>query len=187
MLSITRIKVLGAGASAALLFAGHSALPAHADSGIDDASLIAGATASDALDMATDPLTWTDPNTTCGPGVSGHPITNGIDEGVVQVSAEEEAEADVTCFSFTHANYTLTVNLTIQDYSWATNSWVAVCTSGPQAVQAIDGAATAHLLLSCYDRVNVPMGVHMHRAHLTFNTSTGSAGKADSPAYNIVY
>src|SRR5947209_6589004 len=94
MLPRTQLKVGGAGICAALLLGGHSVLTVHA-SPVGDATLVADAAAVDALDMTADALTWTDPNTTCGPGVNGHPVTDGVDVGVAQVSAEEAAEADI--------------------------------------------------------------------------------------------
>jgi hypothetical protein len=187
MLSRTRLKIIGAGLSAVLLFGGHSVLPAHADSPLGDATLVTSAETSDALDMAADAQTWTDPNITCGPNVAGQAITNGVDEGVAQVSAEEEAVGDVTCFSFTHQNYTLNANLSIQDAD-GSGGWTTVCTYPlVSASVATDGAATVRIVLACFDRVGVPIQLHVHRAHLTWTTTLGTSGKADSPTWTIFY
>src|SRR5258708_25134341 len=144
MLSGTRIRIAGAGLAAVALFAGHDALPVHADVPGVDAAMIAAAAVSDAAEMATDAQSWTDPNTTCAASAMGHPITDGIDLGVDQVSAEEAAEASVTCFSLTHSSYTMTVTLSIQDYT-SSGSWVNVCTTGGHTAAAVAGLATDHL------------------------------------------
>ena len=187
MLNATRIKIIGAGLSAAVLFAGHSVLPAHA-AVAPDAITVADATASDALDVATDPLTWKDPNTTCEADVHGQVLTNGVTSPVA-VDAEEAGAADVKCFSLTNLNYTLTARITLQEYNLATRAWVNLpgCVD-TVAVTAVEGAAAVAPIVECFDFVGNPQNWHVHRAHVDFWATTGSRGRADSfPPYIITY
>ena len=189
MFNKTRIKIAGAGLSVAVLFAGHGVLPAHADAPIDTATLLADGTASDALDAATDALTWTDPNTTCGPTVDGKAVNNEINVQRAAIAAEEAGVANVACFSFTHLNYNLAATLTLQEYNPWTGAWnnLPGCVDA-RNMNAVDGAATVPLLVECFEPISNTPVWHLHRAHVVYAATTGSAGKADSfPPYLINY
>src|SRR5260221_660613 len=94
---------------------------------------------------------------------------------------------DLTCFSFTNLNYTVTATLTIKDYNFSTRTWVPVCTTGAFNTAAIEGLSTQHLILECFDPVGTPTSSPLHEAELTWNTSLGTAGVAHSSWWVIDY
>ncbi|HXA29475.1 MAG TPA: hypothetical protein VN193_12120 [Candidatus Angelobacter sp.] len=191
MLTRTRIRIIGAGLSVALLMAGHS-VTAHADA-TGDALSLAGAVAGNSLDFASAlAANTTDPNTTCEPIAAGERINDNVDLGVnggqTATSANDTAAGVITCFSFTHFNYTLWTKLVIQDQNLTTGAWSDIpgCYDAPGGMQATAGSVTVVLAVPlCSYPVNLgTTGMHIHRARIYFNTNTGLNGKPQ-PSANV--
>lgn len=183
MFTSKRIRIVGAAVSVAVLFAGHSAVTAHADVP-GDATLLAGAIAENSLELATaDAANANDPDTTCNATSVGGPINDEVNaDGRVAVGANDAAAGEVTCFSFSHSTYTLWTKLTIQDKDPFTGAWVDVadprCVDAPGGMQATGGLIVVPLVVAdCPYPINLgATRLHTHRARILFNTNTGKNG-----------
>jgi hypothetical protein len=173
----TRLRILGAGLSIAVLFAGHSVVTVHADA-TGDALLLADGFTSNAVDLANAELANAgNPDTTCKPVSQGATLINNTNSGPIAVPAEDAALGSVTCFSFSNSTYTLWTRIIIQDET-SPGVWQnTTCSYAPGGMQAVEGAVTVPLPVTCaYPVVPGPTILHIHRALVLFNTSTGYNG-----------
>lgn len=186
MLTATRLKITGAVLCATVLGSGH-ALTAHADTPTD----LADAAVAAAEMQASDVTTWTNPNVTCGPEASGQGTFTGVSAGSQLFAAEEAAEADVTCFSFTNKNYTLNATLSILEYDAKTKKYdITVCSQAGLPFNAVDGAATVRFpLMQCFHNLTNPSAVRTHLAEITWSTGIpgDTPGVWDSNTWTMAY
>lgn len=187
MFTSKRIRIAGAALSVAVLFAGHSAVIAHADVP-GDATLFAGAIAENSLELATaDAANAADPDTTCNATSAGGPINDEVNvQGRVAVGANDAAAGEVTCFSFSHFTYTLWTKLVIQDKDPVTGIWSDTCSDAPGGLQATGGLIVVPLeIADCPYPINLgATRLHTHRARILFNTNTAKNG-IPTPSINV--
>ena len=126
------------------------------------------------LNQPSDNLSCTEP---VANGTALVQATNGV---VAEVFGEDAAVARLECASLTPSvHYTLYGTLDIQ--AFYSGGWHTVASSGPQAMNSVEGATALVLhTTGTYAPPSAALGAY-HRAFVTYTTSTGRLYRVPSP------